>query len=74
MLVLTDTYSVFHRFRLAKFAYGSLILSSSQFLLLPQWPLQTTLAMNVVKIDTKNNHLTTLIHIGETYCREKERK
>jgi hypothetical protein len=29
---------VFHRFRQAKFAYGGLILSFSQFLLLPLQP------------------------------------
>ncbi len=33
-------YSVFQRFRKAKFAYGSLIFRSSQFLLLPKLPLK----------------------------------
>ncbi len=32
--------SVFHRFRHAKFAFGGSILSTSQFLLLPKWPLK----------------------------------
>jgi hypothetical protein len=44
---------VFHWFRQAKFAHGGLILSSSQFLLLPQQPLNITLAVKVVKIDFK---------------------
>jgi len=47
------TYSVFHRFGQAKFAYGDLILSSSQFSLLPQRPLKMTHAVKVVKIDLK---------------------
>ncbi len=37
----------------AKFAYGGLILSFSQFLLLPQRPLKMMLALKVVKIDSK---------------------
>jgi hypothetical protein len=49
---------VFHQFRQAKFAHGGSILSSSQFLLLPQ----ATLAMKLVNIDRKyNNQLATLI-------------
>jgi hypothetical protein len=44
---------VFHRFRPAKFAYGGSILSSSQFFILPQWPLKMTLAIKVVKIHPK---------------------
>ncbi len=47
-------YSVSHQFRQAKFAYGGSILSSSQFLLLPQLPLNMTLAIKVDKIDEKN--------------------
>jgi hypothetical protein len=43
-------YSVFHRFRQAKFAYGDSILSWSQFLPLRQPPLKTTLTIKVVKI------------------------
>jgi hypothetical protein len=46
-------YSVFHRFRKAKFAYGGSILSSSQFLLLPQLPQKMELASKVVKVDSK---------------------
>jgi hypothetical protein len=41
---------MFHRFWQAKFAYEGSILSSSQFLLLPQRPLKTMLAIKVVKI------------------------
>jgi hypothetical protein len=37
----------------AKFDNGGLILGSSKFLLLPQRPLKTTLAIKVVKIDLK---------------------
>jgi hypothetical protein len=44
---------MFHQFRKAKFAYGGLILSSSQFLLLPQLPLKMELASKVVKVDLK---------------------
>jgi hypothetical protein len=36
---------VFHQFRQAKFAYGGLILSLSQFLLLPQLPQKMELAV-----------------------------
>ncbi len=46
-------YSVTHRFRQSKFAYGDSILSMSQLLLLPQQPLKATLAIKVVKIDSK---------------------
>jgi hypothetical protein len=46
-------YRVFHRFRQAKFAYGGSILSSSQFLLLPQLPQKMELALKVVKVDSK---------------------
>ncbi len=44
---------MFHRFRQAKFAYGGSILSSSQFLLLPQLPQKMELASKVVKVDSK---------------------
>jgi hypothetical protein len=44
---------VFQRFRKAKSANGGSILSSSQFLQLPQWPLKMTLAIKVVKVDSK---------------------
>jgi hypothetical protein len=46
-------YSVFHRFRQAKFANGRLILSLSQFLILPQLPHEMKLASKIVKIDSK---------------------
>ncbi len=47
-----NNYSVFHRFRQAKFAYGGSILSLSQFLLLPELPLKMKLASKVVKINS----------------------
>jgi hypothetical protein len=37
-------YSMFRGFNQAKFADGGSILGSSQFFLLPQWPLKTMLA------------------------------
>ena len=46
-------YSVFHRLRQAKFDNGGSILSSSQFLILPQLPEKLKLASKVVKIDSK---------------------
>jgi hypothetical protein len=46
-------YSVFHRFRQSKFAYRGSILSSGQFLLLPQRPIETMLTIKVFKIDSK---------------------
>ncbi len=46
-------YSVFHRFRQAKFDYGGSILSSSQFLLLHQLPQKVKLTLKVVKVDSK---------------------
>ncbi len=52
------TYSVFHRFRHAKFAIGGSILSSSQFLILPQ---KMKLASKVVKINPKIIFLLTKI-------------
>jgi hypothetical protein len=45
-----NIYSVFHQLRQAKFAYGGSILSSSQFLLLPQ---KMELTIKVVKVDSK---------------------
>jgi hypothetical protein len=46
------SYSVFHQFSQSKFAYGGgLILSSSQFSLLPQLPHKIELASKMVKID-----------------------
>ncbi len=52
-LELNVTYSVFHQFRQATFAYGGSILSSSQILPLPQWSLKMTVPIKVVKIDSK---------------------
>ncbi len=46
-------YSVFHQFREAKSANGGSILSSSQFLILPQLPQKIKLASKEVKIDSK---------------------
>jgi hypothetical protein len=46
-------YSVFHRFRQAKFANGGSNLSSSQFFILPQLPQKMKLVSKVVKIDPK---------------------
>jgi hypothetical protein len=46
-------YSVFQGFSYAKFAYGGSILSSSQFLILPQLPQKMKLMSKVVKIDPK---------------------
>jgi hypothetical protein len=47
------SYSVFQGFSYAKFAYGGSILSSSQFLILPQLPQNMKLTSKVVKIDPK---------------------
>jgi hypothetical protein len=49
----------------AKFAYGDLILSSSQFLLLIQQPMKMTLAMKVIKIDSK---IIISLPISKTDC------
>jgi hypothetical protein len=46
-------YSVFQGFRQAKSANGGSILSSSQFLILPQLPQKMKLASKVVKVDSK---------------------
>jgi len=46
------SYRVIHRCRQAKFAYGGLILGSSQCTLLPQLPLKMMLDSKVVKIDS----------------------
>jgi len=48
-----EMYIAFHRFGQAKFAYGSLILGSSQFLLLPQLPQKMTINLKVVRNDSK---------------------
>jgi hypothetical protein len=46
-------YSVFQGFSKAKSANGGSILSSSQFLVLPQLPQKMKLASKVVKVDSK---------------------
>jgi hypothetical protein len=46
-------YRAFHRFGQAKFAYGGLVLGSSQFAPQPQLPLKMMLGLKVVKIDRK---------------------
>ncbi len=46
-------YSVFQGFRQAKSSNVGLILSSSQFLILPQLPQKIRLASKVVKVDSK---------------------
>jgi hypothetical protein len=46
-------YSVFQGFRKAKSANGGSILSSGQFLILPQLPQKIKLASKVVKVDSK---------------------
>ncbi len=48
---LEKSYSVFHQFRQAKFAYGGSILS--QFLILPLVPQKIKLNSKVVKVDLK---------------------
>ncbi len=53
MWKLISSYRVFHRFRQAKFANGSSIISLSQFLLLLQLTQKTKLTLKVFKIDSK---------------------
>jgi hypothetical protein len=48
---LEVSYRAFHGFRQAKFAFGGLILGSSQFTILPQLPLKMMLNLKVVKMD-----------------------
>jgi hypothetical protein len=50
-------YSVFQGFSKAKSANGGLILSLSQFLILPQLPQNIKLASKVVKVDSKKSSL-----------------
>jgi hypothetical protein len=55
-LVKSDSkksYSVVQGFSKAKSANGGSILSSSQFLILPQLPQKIKLASKVVKVDSK---------------------
>jgi hypothetical protein len=51
--ILSYGYSVFQEFSKAKSAIGGLILSLSQFLILPQLPQKIKLASKVVKVDSK---------------------
>ncbi len=53
VLRLVVIYSVFQGFSKAKTANGGSILSSSQFLILPQLPQKIKLASKVVKVDSK---------------------
>jgi len=46
-------YRAFRRFGQAKFAYGGLLLGSSQFSILPQLPQKMMLASKVIRIDSK---------------------
>jgi len=52
---------VFHGFVQAKFAYSGLILGSIQFTQLSQLPLKMMLDLKVVKTDSKDNHVASLI-------------
>jgi hypothetical protein len=62
----TCSYSVFQGFRQAKFDKGGSILSSGQFLILPQLPQKMKLASKVVKVDSKI--IISLPKIPETHC------
>ncbi len=61
-------YSVFHRFRQAKFTDCGSILNSSQFLLLPQLTQKTKLNLKTVKFDSKIIISLSKILIRETHC------
>ncbi len=61
-----NPYSVFQGFSKAKSANGGSILSSSQFLILPQLPQKIKLTSKVVKVDSKIIILLSKIH--ETHC------
>ncbi len=50
---MTNTYKLFHRFRQAQVDNGGPILSSSQFLLLPQLSQKMKFATKVFKMDQK---------------------
>ncbi len=77
-LVLTNTewsYSVFQGFSKGKSANGGSILSSSQFLILPQLPQKNEarfkkmkLASKVVNVDSKIIISLPKIKIPETHC------
>jgi hypothetical protein len=60
---------VFQGFSKAKSANGGSILSSSQFLILPQLPQKIKLASKVVKVDSKIVISLPKIYIPETHCR-----
>jgi len=51
-IVSANYYRAFHRFGQVKFAYGGLILGSSQFTLPPKLPLKITRDLKVVKMDS----------------------
>ncbi len=57
--MLGKNATVCQGFSYAKFAYGGSILSSSQFLILPQLPQKMKLVSKVVKIDSK---IIVLLH------------
>jgi hypothetical protein len=59
---------VFQGFRQAKSANGGSILSSSQFLILPQLPQKKKLDLKVVKVDSKIVISLPKIYIPETHC------
>jgi hypothetical protein len=62
---------VFQGFSKAKSANGGSILSSSQFLKLPQLPQKIKLPSKVVKVDSKIIIFATydpMIEIPETHC------
>jgi hypothetical protein len=63
---------VFQGFRQAKSANGGSILSSSQFLILPQLPQKMKFASKVVKVDSKIIISLPKISIPETHCTYKE--
>jgi hypothetical protein len=69
-----NIYSVFQGFSKAKSANGGLILSSSQFLILPQLPQKMKLASKVVKVDSKIIISLPKILIPETHCNTGKRR
>jgi hypothetical protein len=56
---------VFHGFGQVKFADGGLILGLSQFKELPQLPLEMTLNLKKLKIDSKT---IILLHKSKSHC------
>ena len=65
----TCTNRAFHRFGQAKFAYGGLVLGSSQFSVLPQLPHKMMLASKVVKTDSK---IIIALRLSMAYRRNKD--